>query len=136
MRFITELKDEDMLPILYDLVEYVKNYLDKTKILDIRKKLPENHTQLEGDEKTEAVTKQGIDNIMEILRVMCKEYPKETAEINRMLWVCDNPDEIKPNTIITMVRLPKVLTEERWLVDFFTSAIMPKLRISDDTSSQ
>lgn len=129
MRFITELKDEEMLPILYDLVEYIKDYLDKTKILEIRKRLPQNHAQLEGVEKEEAVTKQGIDNIMEILRVICKEYPKETAEINKMLWVCDSPEETQPNVLITLVRIPKVLTEEQWLVDFFTSAISPMLKM-------
>lgn len=128
MRFITELNDEELLPILYDAVDYIKTYLDKTKILEIKKELPKVSAEgLSDEEKKEAVTKQGIENIMEMLRVICKEYPKETAELNKMLWVCDDETEQKPNVIVTMVRLPRVLAEERWLVDFFTSVILPML---------
>lgn len=127
MRFITELEDEELLPILYDIVDKVKEYLDKTKILDIRKTLPENMDDLDDDKKDEVVREQHSKNTMEILRVICKKYPKETAEINKLLWVPDDPNEQKPNVMYTLVRLPKVFVEERWIVDFFTSVIVPML---------
>lgn len=132
MRFITECKDEEILPVLYDTVDYFKSYLDKTKLVEMREKSKEQAKAIREDKtlddeaKDKKIREKGIENFMEMLRIMCKDYPKETAEIHKMLWVCDK-DEETPNIFITLKRIPKMLTEESWFIDFFTSVVLPML---------
>jgi len=111
MKFIAELKDEELLPLLYDIVDDVTNFVKTTNVLEVRKNLPP-----EGVTKDE----QGRKNIKEMLRIICKEYPTETADILRKLWVLDDgeKEEDKPNFIISLSKLLK----ENWLIDFFISA--------------
>lgn len=112
MRFIAELKDEQLLPVIYDITEDVSDFVKETNVLEIRKKLP-----------AEGVTadEQGRKNIREMLRVICKDYPVETARILRKLWVLDEgeAEDDKPNFIVSLSKL----LNERWLIDFFISAV-------------
>lgn len=112
MKFIAELKDEQLLPVIYDISEDISNFVKKTNVLDIRKKLPK-----------EGVTadEQGRENIREMLKIICKDYPTETASILRKLWVIDDgeKEEDKPNFIVSLSKLLK----EQWLIDFFISAV-------------
>jgi hypothetical protein len=111
MKFIAELKDEQLLPVVYDIIEDVSDFVKTTNVLEIRKTLP-----------PEGVTadEQGRKNIREMLRVICKEYPTQTAGILRKLWVPEGEetDRDKPNFIVSLSRL----LNERWLIDFFISA--------------
>jgi hypothetical protein len=112
MRFIAELKDEELLPVIYDISEDISDFVKKTNVLDIRKNLPK-----------EGVTadEQGRQNIKDMLKVICKDYPTETAAILRRLWVLDKgeTEDNKPNFIVSLSRL----LNERWLIDFFISAV-------------
>lgn len=111
MKFIAELKDEQLLPIVYDISEDISNFVKTTNVLEIRKNLPK-----------EGVTadEQGRQNIKDMLKLICKDYPKETAIILRKLWVLegDETEDDKPNFIVSFTKL----LNERWLIDFFTSA--------------
>lgn len=112
MRFIAELKDEEMLPQMYDIVDDIIKFMDATKIAEIRKTLPP-----EGISRDE----QGKKNIKEMFRIICKEYPSETAVILRKLWVLDkgeNEEDI-PNFFVSLSRL----LSEGWMIDFFISAV-------------
>lgn len=112
MKFIAELKDEELLPVIYDISEDISEFVKKTNVLEIRKNLP-----------AEGVTadEQGRQNIRDMLKVICKDYPKETAEMLRKLWVLDEgeKEEEKPNFIVSLSRL----LQEKWLIDFFISAV-------------
>lgn len=111
MKFIADLKDEELLPIIYNIVDDVSTFVKNTKVLEVRNNLPP-----EGVTKDE----QGRKNIKEMLRIICKEYPTETADILRKLWVLDDgeKEEDKPNFIVTLSKL----LQENWLIDFFISA--------------
>lgn len=112
MRFIAELKDEELLPLAYDISDDVSKFMKTTNVLEIRKNLPP-----EGISATE----QGRQNIKDMLKVICKDYPKETANILHKLWVLDNgetEDDI-PNFVVSLSKL----LNERWLIDFFISVM-------------
>lgn len=123
MRFIAELKDEELLPLIYDISEELSVFVKTTNILEIRKNLPKG-----------AITadKQGRKNIKDMLKVVCKDYPTETAAILRRLWVLDEgetQDDI-PNFVVSLSKL----LNEKWLIDFFISAANLTALRSADTS--
>lgn len=113
MKFITDVPDEQLLPLAYNLVDDIKIFLDETKILEVRKTQPKDGV---------SVTEQGKKNIKEMARQICIDYPNETAKLLRRLWILDEgetEDDI-PNAFIS---LGKILSN-KWIIDFFIS-LMP-----------
>lgn len=111
MRFIAELKDEELLPVVYDLIDDISDFVKTTNVLEIRKNMPKEG--ISADE-------QGRQNVKDMLKVVCKDYPKETAKILHKLWVLDKGEKESdiPNFVMSLSRL----LNERWLIDFFISA--------------
>lgn len=106
MKFIFDCGDEILLPFTYDFSEDVEKFLKETKVLEIRK-----NRDADLDLKT-----QGKKNLKDMLKRLCKEYPKETGELLAKLWVLEEGEKA-PNAFTT---LTKVFSNKD-VMDFFTS---------------
>ena len=114
MKFLFELTNEEQLPILYDLTELAVDYMAKTQIIDRWKNLP----TLNADATKEDITEATKRNLLTMMKVVCKEYPKETAEICDKMWVLEK-DEQAPNVLMTLFKV----VGDKDAISFFQSAM-------------
>lgn len=108
MRFIFDCENEILLPFLYDFAQDAGEFLKKTGVLEIRKRMPP-----EGVDAKE----QAKENVKEMLKVLCKDYPKEFGTLADRMWVTEKEDEKVPNALVTLAR---ILTSQD-VLGFFTS---------------
>lgn len=113
-RFIFDCEDEICLPAAYQLVDSVKEFVEKMKKVEVAE------SEI-GGSKT-AVFKKIIENMM-------VNYPKDTGEMLAKLWVLEK-DEKAPNAFRTMATL---FTNEV-AIDFFTSVLPSLLELSRKVS--
>lgn len=110
MKFVFECGNEVFLPFVYDFCEEAKAFLDKTKVLDIRKVRDEGLT----------TTEQGKKNLKAMLYRICKEHPAETGALLDRMWITESEGEIVPNAAITLMRV----MGNKDAMDFFTQLIL------------
>ena len=107
MKFVFDCENEVLLPFLYDFAQDAGDFLKKTGVLEIRKRMPSDGT---------SVQEQAKENVKEMLKILCKEYPKEFGALADRLWVLEK-EEKAPNALATMAR---ILTSQD-VLGFFTS---------------
>lgn len=107
MKFAFDCENEVLLPFLYDFAQDAGDFLKKTGVLEIRKRQP-----------PEGVTaaEQGKENIKEMLKVLCKDHPKEFGALADRLWVLEKGEKA-PNALVTMA---KIITSQD-VMNFFIS---------------
>lgn len=108
MKFLFDCEDEIALPQAYKLVGELKGYIEKLKAIDV--------DETEVKDKKEALAK--------VLEKAMVEYPKETSELFKKLWVLDE-EEKAPNVWKTM----STLFGSEVAIDFFTSVLPSLLQI-------
>lgn len=107
MKFVFDCENEVLLPFLYDFAQDAGDFLKKTGVLEIRKRMPPDGTSAQEQAK---------ENVKEMLKILCKEYPKEFGALADRLWVLEK-EEKAPNALATMAR---ILTSQD-VLGFFTS---------------
>lgn len=107
MKFVFDCENEVLLPFLYDFAQDAGDFLKKTGVLEIRKRMPPDGTSAQVQAK---------ENVKEMLKILCKEYPKEFGTLADRLWVLEK-DEKAPNALATIAR---ILTSQD-VIGFFTS---------------
>ena len=114
MRFLFDCEDEICLPAAYRLVDEVKPYIDKMKVVEV------GEDEAKGDRKV--VFKKIVENMM-------VKYPADTGKMFAKLWVMDE-GETPPNTFKTMA----TLFSNEVAIDFFTSVLPSLLQLSKEVS--
>lgn len=98
----------------------VADWLSATKILEIRKNLPEIPETATPEERNEASQKQAKKNLMEMLDNILEEYPKETAELLGLLCFVE-PKDLKNHTMIEFFGAFNEIINSPEVVSFFIS---------------
>lgn len=139
MRFLFDCEDEICLPMAFGMVDEIKIFIDKVKVIDFE----------------EGTDKKGRKNVLKkIMENIMVKYPKETGELFAKLWILEEKEEPvldkngkpildksgkvvtkktkekAPNTFKTLV----AIFSNEVSVDFFTSVLPSLLRISKDYS--
>ena len=114
MRFLFDCEDEICLPAAYRLVDEVKPYIDKMKVVEV------GEDEAKGDRKV--VFKKIVENMM-------VKYPADTGKMFAKLWILDKGEKA-PNTFKTMA----TLFSNEVAIDFFTSVLPSLLQLSKEVS--
>ena len=109
-RFIFDCEDEICLPAAYRLVDEVKNFVEKMKMVEIS---PE-----EAKGGRIVLFKKIIENMM-------VHYPADTGRLFSKFWILEEGEKA-PNTFKTM----NTLFSNEVAIDFFTSVLPSLLSLS------
>ena len=109
----------------------VAEYLDTTKVMDIRKNLPNVEGKTEA-EKKQLLSEQGKKNLSDMVDLMLEKYPDETARLLGLLCFVETEEELdalNPFDVIETVLSERVL-------NFFTRLMKSGLIDTANTSSK
>lgn len=109
----------------------VAEYLDTTKVMDIRKNLPKVEGKTEA-EKKQLLSEQGKKNLSDMIDLMLEKYPDETARLLGLLCFVETEEELdalNPFDVIETVLSERVL-------NFFTRLMKSGLIDTANTSSK
>ena len=108
----------------------VKNWLDVTEILEIRKRVPtlatpakaESKEELEKniEERKQAFTRQTMENLFDILEAVLEDHPQETIELMALVCFID-PKDADNHTMSEYLSAINELMNDKAVVDFFYS---------------
>lgn len=110
-------------------------FLDQTKILDIRKVLPDLKECKTEEEKREKIQKQSKENISNMLDAMLEENADATVRLLGLLCFKEGEEleELNPVDVIGVVL--EILSSKR-VLDFFTSLMQSGLINMANTSQK
>ena len=96
------------------------NWLTLTKVLEIRRTVPDIPAEATGEEKTKAFEAQVQKNLSAMLDAILDEHPKETAEL--LCHVCFiDPKEMDQHSMAEILTEINALLANKEVVDFFVS---------------
>ncbi len=109
----------------------VANWLSLTKVLEIRKKLPELPKDASEDERRKAVTAQIRANASAMLDAILEEHPNETAELMGLMCFIE-PEELDNHRMTEFFGAIAEMLSSPEIIDFFISlAKLESVNISD-----
>lgn len=110
-------------------------FLEQTKILDIRKVLPDLKECKTEEEKREKIQKQSKENISNMLDAMLEENADATVRLLGLLCFKEGEEleELNPVDVIGVVL--EILSSKR-VLDFFTSLMQSGLINTANTSQK
>lgn len=114
MRFLFDCEDEVCLPAAYRLVDDIKPFIEKMKVVEI------DEDETKGDKKV--ILKKIFENMM-------VKYPGDTGKMFAKLWVLEDGEKT-PNTFKTMA----TFFSNEVAIDFFTSVLPSLLQLSKRVS--
>lgn len=97
-----------------------EKWLTLTKIMEIRKRLPEVEADASEEEKKAALEKQVRLNLSTMLDAILDEYPDETAELLGLLCFIDPKDLDNHSMLEILANVTEILNSEE-VLSFFTS---------------
>lgn len=108
----------------------VKNWLDVTDILEIRKRVPElsspakveSKEELEKsiEERKQAFAKQSLQNLFDILEAVLEKHPEETIELMALICFIE-PKDADNHAMSEYLTAINELMSDKAVVDFFFS---------------
>lgn len=104
----------------YKVMDKLSTLLKETKVLDIRKKMPSFSPTDTDEEKKAKIQAQSKANIMEMLKVLMEENPKETAEVLGLMCFID-PEELETHKGIEFITPAVELLTSEEVLSFFQS---------------
>lgn len=113
----------------------VKKWMDDTKIIEIRTRLPEMKDIADAGARAAAMRRQGVKNVDDILDAALEKYPDETAEIIGLCCFKESEelDDLKVSDILGAAR---EMIDDPEVVGFFTSlARLETMRGSRDAKA-
>lgn len=96
------------------------DWLDKTRILEIRQTKPEITDGMTEEESIEARRQQAKKNIMKMLDAMLDEYPDETANILGLVCFIE-PEDLDNYKMSDILKAATELISNPDVIDFFIS---------------
>lgn len=108
----------------------VKNWLDVTEILEIRKRVPslqtpqkaESKEELEKnlEERKQAFAKQTRENLFDMLEAILEDHPQETIELMALVCFID-PKDADNHMMSEYLTAINELMNDKAVIDFFYS---------------
>ena len=108
----------------------VKNWLDVTEVLEIRKRVPSFDIQSKAETKEEleaniekrkkAFAEQSRQNLFDILEVILEKHPQETIELMALVCFID-PADADNHTMSEYLTAINELMGDKAVIDFFYS---------------
>lgn len=99
----------------------VENWLSLTKVLDIRKRMP-NLDGMTEEEKRAAINKQMKENLSAMLDAALDEYPEETVELLALICFVE-PEDIDNYKMADFIGSISEILNNREVLSFFTSLV-------------
>lgn len=100
----------------------VEDWLDATKILDIRKNIPEIPKDATPEEKQKIVYGQAKKNLSKILDAILYEHPDETLDLLGLLCFIE-PEDVDNHPVDFYLDAVSDLISNRAVIRFFTSLV-------------
>ena len=98
----------------------VSKWLTLTKIMEIRKRLPELPEGLNEEERQARLVDQIQENANAMLDMILDEHPDETAELLGLLCFIE-PEDLDQHSVAEMLGAFTELMNSREVIDFFIS---------------
>ena len=96
------------------------DWLNKTRILEIREKQPTLTADMTKEEKDAAMRRQVQANLNEMLDSMLDQYPDETADILGLVCFIE-PEDLDNHKMTDVLKAVTEVISDRDVLDFFIS---------------
>lgn len=111
----------------------VESWLTMTKVMEIRKRLPELPQGAKPEDIKKARQEQAKKNFSSILDSVLEEHPQETAELLGMLCFIE-PDDLENHSMLEIISSVNELIASPEVLSFFTSLTQLVQTVTSDTA--
>lgn len=111
----------------------VESWLTMTKVMEIRKRLPELPQGAKPEDVKKARQEQAKKNFSSILDSVLEEHPQETAELLGMLCFIE-PDDLENHSMLEIISSVNELIASPEVLSFFTSLTQLVQTVTSDTA--
>ncbi len=111
------------------------DWLDATKILDIRKEVPVFPKDATKEEREELISKQVKQNLSKILDAVLDEHPDETLDLLALMCFIE-PKDVDNYTVEYFLGAISELLSNKAVISFFTSLVQLGQMNTLDASKQ
>lgn len=111
----------------------VESWLTMTKVMEIRKRLPELPQGAKPEDVKKARQEQAKKNFSAILDSVLEEHPQETAELLGMLCFIE-PDDLGNHSMLEIISSVNELIASPEVLSFFTSLMQLVQTVTSDTA--
>lgn len=111
----------------------VESWLTLTKVMEIRKRLPELPQGAKPEDVKKARQEQAKKNFSSILDSVLEEHPQETAELLGMLCFIE-PEDLGNHSMLEIISSVNELIASPEVLSFFTSLMQLVQTVTSDTA--
>ena len=111
----------------------VESWLTLTKVMEIRKRLPELPQGAKPEDVKKARQEQAKTNFSSILDSVLEEHPQETAELLGMLCFIE-PEDLGNHSMLEIISSVNELIASPEVLSFFTSLMQLVQTVTSDTA--
>lgn len=111
----------------------VESWLTLTKVMEIRKRLPELPQGAKPEDAKKARQEQAKKNFSAILDSVLEEHPQETAELLGMLCFIE-PEDLGNHSMLEIISSVNELIASPEVLSFFTSLTQLVQTVTSDTA--
>lgn len=111
----------------------VESWLTLTKVMEIRKRLPELPQGAKPEDVKKARQEQAKKNFSSILDSVLEEHPQETAELLGMLCFIE-PEDLGNHSMLEIISSVNELIASPDVLSFFTSLTQLVQTVTSDTA--
>lgn len=111
----------------------VESWLTLTKVMEIRKRLPDLPQGAKPEDVKKALQEQAKKNFSAILDSVLEEHPQETAELLGMLCFIE-PDDLENHSMREIISSVNELIASPEVLSFFTSLMQLVRTVTSDTA--
>lgn len=111
----------------------VESWLTLTKVMEIRKRLPELPQGAKPEDVKKARQEQAKKNFSSILDSVLEEHPQETAELLGMLCFVE-PEDLGNHSMLEIISSVNELIASPEVLSFFTSLTQLVQTVTSDTA--
>lgn len=111
----------------------VESWLTMTKVMEIRKRLPELPQGAKPEDIKKARQEQAKKNFSAILDSVLEEHPQETAELLGLLCFIE-PEDLENHSMLEIISAVNELIPSPEVLSFFTSLTQLVQSVTSDTA--
>lgn len=111
----------------------VESWLTMTKVMEIRKRLPELPQGAKPEDVKKARQEQAKKNFSAILDSVLEEHPQETAELLGLLCFIE-PEDLENHSMLEIISAVNELIPSPEVLNFFTSLTQLVQTVTSDTA--
>lgn len=111
----------------------VESWLTMTKVMEIRKRLPELPQGAKPEDIKKARQEQAKKNFSAILDSVLEEHPQETAELLGLLCFIE-PEDLENHSMLEIISAVNELIPSPEVLSFFTSLTQLVQTVTSDTA--